>query len=81
MSDNPWQVESIDAFMCLKCPECLFDTKEAKNFQNHALENHPMSFVLFGKKDKDSIEFNESLQNEGDICQIENSPEGQTQGT
>ena len=31
-------------------PECLFDTKEKTCFQNHAIENHPLSHVLFGKK-------------------------------
>ena len=51
---NPWQVESIEAFVCLKCPECEFDTKEENCFQDHATENHPLSFVFFGKKDKDS---------------------------
>ena len=38
---------SIDAFYWLKCPECVFYTQEETNFQNHAVDNHPMSFVLF----------------------------------
>ena len=38
---------SIDAFYWLKCPECIFYTKEENIFQNHAVDNHPMSFVLF----------------------------------
>ena len=46
--DNPWYVDSIEAFACLKCPECVFNTKENKVFQNHAVENHPMSHFLFG---------------------------------
>ena len=45
---NPWLVDSIQAFTFLKCPECVFDTKEVDNFQNHAIENHPLSIVLFG---------------------------------
>ena len=45
---NPWLVESVQAFTYLKCPECIFDTKEIHNFQAHALENHPLSIVLFG---------------------------------
>ena len=49
MSNNPWQVDSINAFSFLKCPECSFDTKEELIFQDHALGNHPLSFVLFGK--------------------------------
>ena len=48
MMVNPWQVDSIEAFACLKCPECVFNTKENKVFQNHAVENHPMSHFLFG---------------------------------
>ena len=46
---NPWKVSSIQAFTFLKCPECNFDTKEEDNFQCHAIENHPLSFVFFGK--------------------------------
>ena len=48
MMENPWQVDSIEAFACLKCPECVFYTKENNVFQNHAVENHPLSHVLFG---------------------------------
>ena len=47
--ENPWQVDSVEAFTYLKCPECIFDAKEEKMFQNHAVENHPLSKVLFGK--------------------------------
>jgi len=50
MEGNPWHVESIHAFYFLKCPECGFDTKEEKNFQTHAIQNHPMSSVLFGER-------------------------------
>ena len=50
MAHNPWKVESIKAFYFLKCPECDFDTKEENSFENHATENHPLSFVLFDKK-------------------------------
>ena len=52
-SDNPWQVDSLHDFWFLKCPECIFDTREENHFQDHALENHPLSFVLFGKKCKE----------------------------
>ena len=47
--ENPWEVDSLQAFLYLKCPECAFDTQEEINFEYHALENHPSSFVLFGK--------------------------------
>ena len=49
MNNNPWKVKSIQAFACLKCPECDFDTKDESIFQDHAIEKHPLSFVLFGK--------------------------------
>ena len=44
---NPWNVTSIQAFSCLKCPECEFYTKEENYFENHAILNHPSSSVLF----------------------------------
>ena len=49
MSINPWQVESIQAFYFLKCPECTFTHKEESNFQTHAIENHPLSVTFFEK--------------------------------
>merc|ERR1712051_182234 len=49
MGENPWQVHSIQAFSYLKCPECTFDTKKEDTFQNHATQNHPLSYVLFTK--------------------------------
>ena len=48
-ANNPWQVESIEAFYFLKCPECMFFTKADSTFYKHAVENHSLSFVLFGK--------------------------------
>ena len=59
--DNPWQVESIEAFYFLKCPECMFFSKEDKGFYHHAVKNHPLSFVLFGKP----AQSNELLAQEG----------------
>ena len=50
MAGNPWQVESILAFYCLKCPECDFNTQEENNFVYHAKEYHPLSCVLFGQE-------------------------------
>ena len=50
--DNPWQVESIEAFYALKCPECTFYTKEDKIFFHHAVENHTLSNAFFEKSAK-----------------------------
>ena len=58
---NPWQVDSIQEFACLKCPECTFDTKKGEVFKDHAVENHPLSFVLFVKTLKAEEEFDPSL--------------------
>ena len=46
---NPWAVDSVQAFSCLKCPECAFNTNQETFFQDHAVENHPLSIALFGK--------------------------------
>ena len=63
MDQNPWAVQSLQSFYFLKCPECDFDTKEENSFENHATENHPLSFVLFDKKyvpeDFDTIDIKE----------------------
>jgi hypothetical protein len=66
MTSNPWQVESIQEFSCLKCPECGFDTKEENLFENHATENHPLSFVFFVKKLNEE-EFNKNVVKEEPI--------------
>ena len=55
MDGNPWLVESLQDFLFLKCPECSFDTQKEGAFEDHATENHPLSFVLFGKKAKEEI--------------------------
>ena len=61
MAVNPWQVDSVQAFSFLKCPECTFEIQEEHFFQVHAVENHPLSFVLFGKKIKEEG-FNEHYE-------------------
>ena len=55
MMNNPWQVESMEEFACLKCPECIFTTKEENVFQDHAVETHPLSLVFFGTPKTDSV--------------------------
>ena len=47
MSNNPWLVDSAQAFLFLNCPECTFKSKEEKTFEHHAIKNHPLSCVLF----------------------------------
>ena len=44
---NPWQVQSIEAFSFLNCPECVFKIKDEDLFQEHAVKNHPKSCVFF----------------------------------
>ena len=68
---NPWSVDTIEMFLYLNCPECVFLTKEKATFKNHALENHPLSNVFFGDKFEDKNlelnsnedEFNTSVTN------------------
>ena len=52
MSFNPWAVDNIQAFYFLQCPECNFIDKEENSFQDHAVENHPLSVAFFGDSDK-----------------------------
>ena len=59
--DNPWQVVSIEAFYCLKCPECMFFTTEDNAFYEHAVKNHPLSGVLFGKPRDETVDSEEIL--------------------
>ena len=61
---NPWEVHSIEAFLFLKCPECRFDTQEEEVFRDHAIENHSLSYILFGKevKQEQFDEFENSTQ-------------------
>ena len=91
MHGNPWQVDSLQDFLFLKCPECTFDTQEEENFENHASENHPLSFVFFGKtfmkeenvnldesysEDyKDPLIINGEIKNQSDMTPSENLPE------
>ena len=78
MALNPWQVESIQAFYYIKCPECKFDTKKENNFEDHAIENHPMSYELFGKKSVKEEEFDFVMIKEeqmSDFDETENNSE------
>jgi hypothetical protein len=57
MDVNPWKGDSIQEFTFLKCPECTFDSKEKETFQDHSIENHPMS--LKEEYFKDTLTFEE----------------------
>ena len=59
--DNPWQVESIEAFYVLKCPECTFYTKDDKGFYDDAVKNHHLSVSFFGKPKVEIINHGKSL--------------------
>ena len=61
MDDNPWQVDTIEDFLYYKCPECSFEVRKQQVFQEHAIENHPLSYVFFGKKDEEE-EFHDPLK-------------------
>jgi hypothetical protein len=47
---NPWNIESIQDFSCLKCPECAFFTKKENYFEKHAIAKHPLSALFFDEK-------------------------------
>ena len=76
MDINPWRVDSILEFSFLKCPECTFNTKEEDTFQYHATENHPLSFVLFGKTlNEDDNNLDQEVKSENDFVTTEDLPE------
>ena len=71
MDINPWQVDSIQAFYFLKCPECALDTKEENFFHEHALENHTLSLVFFGTN---SEEFEAKFEIPEDPIPVKSEP-------
>jgi hypothetical protein len=77
VSDNPWQVELIDAFYYLKCPECSFDTMDQDFFEIHAADNHPLYFTFFGQTYKEApFDNNAFMKNESlmETIMIKNEP-------
>ena len=74
MDGNPWQVDSLQHFLYLKCPECTFDTQEEEIFQEHAVGNHPLSHVFFGtvKLEEENLTIEECYdQNADNIGEID----------
>ena len=64
---NPWKVDSIDAFTCLMCPECIYVTKDENLFQKHASDNHPLSFTFFEKLNAKKNYFVEKTSTDFDL--------------
>ena len=46
---NPWDVENLQDFYYLCCPECVFRTKEENEFTTHCVNLHPNALIFFGK--------------------------------
>ena len=60
--ENPWLVDSIQAFSFLNCPECSFKAKDKNFFQGHALQNHPLSFEFFCTSSKKPTEIDTEIK-------------------
>ena len=74
MEINPWYVESIEAFSYFKCPECPFLSQVKKYFEDHAVKNHILSTVLFGKVIENLNHDDETTSEECDSRIIEWTP-------
>ena len=74
MEINPWYVESIEAFSYFKCPECPFLSQVKKYFEDHAVKNHILSTVLFGKEVENINHDNEMTSEECESKIIEWTP-------
>ena len=44
---NPWEVQSLQDFTFICCPECVYRSQDAESFECHALDNHPDSKDFF----------------------------------
>ena len=44
---NPWDVASLQQFSFFCCPECIYRSSDAFNFEDHALANHPLAKTFF----------------------------------
>ena len=72
--ENPWLVDSIQAFAFFNCPECQVKTKDENFFQDHALQNHPLSFEFFctsSKKPKESVTEIEKIESFEDRTKVD----------
>ena len=73
LSENPWQVDNLQAFWFLCCPECVYRSKEETSFQIHAIQNHPLSSEFFsgGKQDPLNVTPIKEEPNEDNIIEHE----------
>ena len=51
------------------CPECIFITKEQNIFEKHAVDNHPLSHVLFGISNDNLYDFIEETETNSEFFQ------------
>ena len=86
MNSNPWQVDSIEAFCCLKCPECDFNSRNKTNFKAHAVVYHPRSIVFFGTTTESSWDDcvaeprdQPDCENQNSLSEQEQQPQHQSQ--
>ena len=61
MKENPWQVDDLQAFSFLCCPECVYRSQEETSFQVHAIQNHPQSSVFFSNGNIDPLNIKEEV--------------------
>ena len=64
MEPNPWQVNDIEEFSHFNCPECPFKSQVRATFENHALEKHPLSIILFDKMNEGITYTNKSVSSD-----------------
>lgn len=71
---NPWQVENLDAFTYICCPECTYRTKDAVPFECHALQNHPDAKLFFFHKINQEIKIIDDIFYQEDTLVAEEDP-------
>ena len=69
---NPWVVESIEAFTFYCCPECDFKSRKGDYFKRHAMESHNKSKVFFKVSKTESSTIKDPLKVETDYIINEN---------
>ena len=62
MAENPWLVESLEAFSYYCCPECDHKNQSRENFVQHALQNHSNSEEAFSQNQTQNPKNDESSE-------------------